>query len=1111
MKKNLITDFRPKGRKLKQILLIMRISLLLMLAAVFNVTASVYSQSVRVDLDLKDASLEKVFQSIQDQTEFDFFYKNEYLPSDKTVSKTYSNAKIDEVLDEVLDGTGLVYRVLNKDIVITKGENSNTGKDELIAQQQTKTITGNVTDENGQPLPGVAILIPGTTTGTVSKPDGTFELIIPSNTPAILLSFIGYKTLEIQLGEELTVNAKMEQDVIGLEEVIAVGYGYVSKRDLTGTVSSVNTEKTMDIPNTNVLQTLQGSVAGLNVVTPDRPGENPSVQIRGINSLSAGNAPLIVVDGIIYNGSLNDFNVNDIEKIDVLKDASAAAVYGSRSANGVIIITTKMGSSSKPMFNFNAYAGISNPTYLIPVMDGQGYIQKILDFRESIGLEADPAKITDYLTITEAENYTNGNTIDWYDNIVKTGVTQNYNLNVSGKTDRTNYYLSGTYYNQEGIVENDNFERLSVMANFTNKITDWYKVSLKSAFSSMDYSGVPAGLYYGLSPYGSYWEDEENGIYKEYPMEDPYFTHPMVNTLVDNKDIRTSLLGQVSSELDVPFVKGLKWTLNYATNLRNQNVNNFWNNEHKTGGGNTSNGLARKQAYNNYDWTLDNIINYKRLFYKIHSVDLTLLYSREYQRYEYTLAEASDFFNQALGYNNLSLGKVQQTNSDLQDQNSVAYMARLNYIFNYKYSLTATIRRDGFSGFSKENKYATFPSVAFAWTASNEEFLKNTSWLNLLKIRLSYGENGNQAISRYQTLARIANSQYIFGDGGSTITTAYLESMANTDLGWETTKVFNLGIDFGVIKNRLNGNIDIYSSNTYDILLRRNIPATSGYSSVWTNIGKVHNQGFELSFNSINFQKKDFKWESGFIFSLNRNRIDELLGEDLDGDGKEDDNLANSWFIGEPLGVIYGYQTDGIYQTDDTDIPSGFKPGDFRLVDTDNDGEITPEDRKILGSRLPNYTFSISNTLKYKNFSFYFLINSIQGGGKDNYYVGNNIAMHNVNDPFSTWTERFNIQDVPYWTPENPSNEFARINYMPNRSHPYLESRSFVKLQDVNLSYTFSNASLEKIRLQGLRLYVSGKNLYTWTKWTGYDSENSSTIGDFPMLRTFTMGVDLKF
>ncbi|MDP3001639.1 MAG: SusC/RagA family TonB-linked outer membrane protein [Bacteroidales bacterium] len=1084
---------------LTKLLLFMKLTTFLLFINLVSFAATGYSQAEKVTIQLKNGSLKDLFSTVEQQTSYKFLYRDDAVEN-ILVNLDEVAEPLDNILNQILDGSKFTYKILANYLIVIAPR-------ELLQQQK---ITGTVTDETGSPLPGVNIQVEGTTFGAISDASGEYSIDIPNDNAVLIFSFIGYTTQKVSATGRTIIDITLVPSLASLEEVVVIGYGSVRKSDLTGTVSSVSTDKTRDIPNTNVLQSLQGSVAGLNVVTPDQPGENPAIDIRGINSLSAGNTPLIVVDGIIYNGSLNDFSVSDIKKIDILKDASAAAVYGSRSSNGVIILTTKMGTTSKPLFNFNSYYGISVPTYLVPVMDGPGYIQKILDFRSSVGMEADPAKIEDYLGITEVENYRNGKSIDWYDHIVKPGATQNYDLNVSGQTDKTNYYLSVTHYNQKGIVENDNFKRTTVKANFTNKITDWYSISLRTAFSSMDYSGVRAGLNYGLSPYGVYWEDEARGIYKELPMDDIY-PHPMMNTFIDNKDIRTSVLGIASSELNIPFIEGLKWTMNYSNNLRNQKVNNFWDNTLQAGNGKTLNGSAQKGSYDNYDWTLDNIINYNREFLDVHSVDVTLLYSREYQKYESTYAEGNDFFNQALGYNNLNMAKVQRIESDYQDQNSVAYMARLNYIYNNKYSLTATIRKDGFSGFANNNKYATFPSVAFAWTASNENFMKNIKWITMLKTRISYGANGNQSLGRYQTLARIANSQYVFGDGGSTATTTYLVSMANSDLGWETTKVINLGVDLGLINNRLDGSIDIYSSNTYNILLNRNIPAASGYSSVWTNIGKVHNQGVEIALNSRNIQKKDFEWETGFVFSLNRNRIDELLGEDMDGDGKEDDNLVNSWFIGKPLGVIYGYKTNGIYQLDDTDIPSGFVPGDFRLVDTDNDGELTPKDRTILGSRLPNYTFSIANTLRYKSFSLYLLISSIQGGGKDNYYVGNNIAMHDVNNAMSTWTERLNIQDVPYWTPENPSNEFSRINYMPNRSHPYLEDRSFVKLQDVNLAYIFDKATLEKIHLQGLRFYVSGKNIFTWTKWTGYDPENSTTIGDFPMLRTFTFGVDLKF
>lgn len=1093
--------FQLLNGRLGKKLIIMKLILMLTIVLGIQIKASVYSQTTLLSLKVKETPIREVLNKLEESSKFKFFYNEDFINVDMQVSLKVSDNRIDEILEKILWETDIDYQVLeNNMIVLTKRHVT-----------QDITVKGKVTDTEGNPLPGVNVVEKGTTNGAVTNLEGEYTISLSSPDAILSFSYVGFLTEEIEVAGKTQIDLTLVEDIQTLEEVVVIGYGTMKRRDLTGTISSVGTEKTRDIPNNNILQSLQGSVPGLNIETPNRPGETRRFTIRGINSISASNKPLIVVDGIIYNGALTDFNPNDIEKIDVLKDASAAAVFGARSANGVIIITTKMGETSKPMFDFNAYYGISNPTYLIPVLDGPGYIQKVLDFREASGLEADPSNVGNYINLTEAENYRNGNTVDWYDHMVRSGIVQNYNLNVSGKTDRTNYFLSGTYLSQEGIVYNDNFDRITLRANFENQITDWYKFSFRSSFSSKDYSGKESDLYYGMSPYGSYWENEELGIYKEFPMDDPYFAHPLINTLIDDKEINTSFFGVASSELDVPFIKGLKWTLNYSANLRYNKHYNFWDNTIAAGSGKTLNGRAIKELSEDHDWTLDNILNYNRTFLDIHSFDVTLLYSRSSSSFDETITEANDFFNQTLGYNNLEIAAVQKTSSELTEFDNVAYMGRLNYVFNHKYLLTATLRKDGYSGFAKGKKYALFPSLALAWTASNENFMKNISWLNLLKLRLSYGENGNQALAPYKTLARIEGEQYVYGDGGTTTTTVNVTSMANTELGWETTKVKNIGIDFGFLKNRLNGSVDVYSSNTFDLLFNRNIPATSGFNTIWTNIGKVHNQGVEVALNSKNIQNNNFSWESGFTFTLNRNRIDELLGQDLDEDGKEDDILTSGLFIGEPIDVIYGYKTDGIYQLDDTDIPSGFVPGDFRLVDITGEGEIGTDDRIILGTTNPNYSFSIFNTLKYKNFSFYVLINSIQGGGKKNYYVEDNIAMHNVNSPFSAWTERFNIQDVPYWTPNNPSNEYARINYMANRGHPYLEDRSFVRIQDVNFSYTFSKAMLGKLPLEDLRLYVSGKNLYTFTKWTGYDPENATSIGDFPMLRTFTLGIDLKF
>lgn len=1077
--------------------------------------AGAYGQEARLTLDLDGVPVERVLKEIEKQSDFFFLYSPKIVDVDRLVHIQVRNKLIEPVLDNLFAGTATEFVVKGRQIVLsspdlirsmavnTSMDFSSSGGSALFE------VRGTVKDDEDLPLIGVNILEKGSGRGTVTDIDGKYSLEVTDGNAVLQFSYTGFLSQEVPVQNRSVIDLEMAPDIASLEEVVVVGYGTQKKSDVTGSLVSTRMDKFDDLPNYNVMQALQGSVAGLLVTNPDRPGDDPAIRVRGINSLSAGNQPLIVVDGIIFNGSLNFFDNNDIATVDVLKDASATAIYGSRAANGVILITTKGGRTDKPTFSFNTSHGFSDPVSLVEVLDGPGYIQKVLDFREAAGLEADPAKIENYLSPVEAENYRAGKTIDWFDELIQTSMSHNYHLDVSGRTDRTNYYLSGTLFSQDGIVPNDNFRRMSLKANFSNDITDWYTIKLNAGFSTLDYSGIAANLQYtyGLSPYGAYWEDEERGIYRELPHDDPLGQHPMLNTLHDDVDIRNSFLGTVSSILEVPFIPGLSWTLNYSSNLRNRKFNQFFSGESLAG--RTQNGRASKYFSEAIDWTFDNFLTYKQTFGSKHSVHATLLYSRESQKIESSELNGNDFFTQQLGYYGLGIAAVQTISSDYSDQNSVAVMGRLNYSFDNKYALTATLRRDGYSGFGRGNKYATFPSMGLSWTLSSESFMSEVP-IDLLKLRVSYGENGNQAVGRYQTLARISNAQYVFGT--TTVPTTYTSSIANQDLGWETTKVINAGVDFGIFKGRLRGNIDAYTSNTYDLLLLRSIPETSGFASVYTNLGKVHNHGVEVALNSSNIRPdhNSWAWETGLTFSLNRNRIDELTGIDADGDGIEDDNISNGWFIGHPINVIYGYQTDGIFQIGD-EIPAGFKAGEYRLKDTDGVEGLSADDRIILGSTLPNYTFAISNTVRFKNFSLYVLINSIQGGGKDNYYVGNNIRMYNVNGAFSTWSERFNVQDVPYWTPDNPSNEYPIINYVPSRTHPVLEDRSFVRLQDVSLSYNFDQQLLERLGLQSLRIYVSGKNLHTWTKWSGYDPENSTTLGGFPMLRTMTIGADMKF
>lgn len=1084
---------RLTGPPVKRALRITKLIFLLGIVTCLQSQAAIYAQPIT--LHRENAPLKEIFYHLYRQSGYQFVYTNDLISRAKPVTLDIVNEPLEKVLETCFRNQPFGYVLQGKTVVLQRLPAPHVSPMTVPPIH----ISGKVTDSLGRPLPGVTVQVKGQQTGVVTDDQGNYTLEAADDA-TLLISYIGYVEQEIPVSGRSHINVVLREEISALNQLVVVGYGTQERKDVTGAMTRIRTDKTAELPDYNVLQSLQGRVAGLNITTPVRPGASPGMLVRGLNSISAGNSPLVVVDGIIYNGSLSDFNTNDIATVDILKDASAAAVYGSRAANGVLLITTKTGTSSKPRFNFNTYQGIQHPVRLIPVMDGPGYIQKILDYREATGLEADPARIEDYLTVTEAENYRQGKTTDWVDKVIQTGITSNYHLDVSGKTSKTDYYLSGTYFKQKGIVVNDKYDRVTLNMNLTNHITDWYFISAKSMFSFQHRPGRPASITQAFwqSPYGSLLDDEGPGGYAYYPVGDPLGVNPLINPLIESNESNTSLWGLFSSNLDLPFIPGLRWTLNYSSNLRLDKSDVFFDNK-TSNTGIIANGRGMKDETTHVDWTLDNILNYHKTFGSDHSIYVTLLYSREGSRLSASGLSGSNFFTQVLGYNNLGLAEIQEVSSNYEDQSSISYMARLNYSFRGTYAITLTARRDGYSGFSKNNKYATFPSVALAWTASNEPFLKGHPWLDFLKLRLSYGNNGNQAVGRYRSLAKLNSDKYVFDQ--QTTTSVYVSSMANDDLSWETTTTENAGLDFELLHGAISGSIDVYASQTRGILLERALPEVTGFSEIFTNIGKVHNHGVEVTLNSTNLNKGDWRWESGLVFSLNRNKIVELTGQG--------DDIRDGWFIGKPLNSIFGYRTDGIYQLDDHDIPAGFEPGDFRIYDRDHSGTITSEDREILGNTLPNYSIGLNNTLRYKQFSLYLLVNSIQGG--HGYYLGNNNATRNVNAPFTTFTERFNIQNVPYWTPSRPSNTYPIINYIPPFPHPILEDRSFVRIQDLSLAYTFAARTLASLKLDALKVYVSGKNLYTFTHWTGYDPENATTISGFPLMRSYIIGLDLSF
>ncbi|MGV8091597.1 MAG: TonB-dependent receptor [Mangrovibacterium sp.] len=1087
----------------------MKLTTCLIFAIVLSVNATGYSQATRLNLVLHNGTLIDALTQIENQSDFSFYYNKEEVGQIQGVSVQIKGESIQAVLDHLLANTGFEYRMIDRYIVVKKRDDASFSG---VAGQH-RAISGKVTDSSDTPLPGVTVVVKGTTQGTITDADGNYSLSNVSGDATLVFSFVGMKSQEIPVSGKTTINVVMVEETIGIGEVVAIGYGTMKKSDLTGSVVSADIDAFRESPNVSIVQSLQGSVPGLSVGQVTSAGQNPSILIRGQNTFNSSNtAPLLVVDGVIFVGQLIDLNPVDIESVDVLKDASSTAVYGSRAANGVILITTKRGKSGKPVFNYTASYTIQTPAKVLDFLNREEFIEKTRDALWETGYLASdytqPNPDFDPTTSWTAENrqgYDNGTEFDWWDAATQTGHIQTHNLSMSGKNDRTTYFISVGFTDQLGYIENDKYKRYSVRLNIENEILKWFKIGVQSYFTSNDYSGTSPnmGNIYRMSPLTSPYDENGELINIPYGMNVP---NPFFNREIDNLSKQLRLNANFYSIIDVPFVKGLSYRFNYSQTYRPARAFDFDPN------GASYLGSASKFNGTQYEWTFDNILTYIRSFNN-HHINITLVAGREEREYESTTASANSFSNMDLGYNKMNVAENQFTSSSAWDESSLYYMARAHYDFNKKYLATFTVRRDGFSGFSKDNKFGIFPSGAVAWVVSEENFMKiKPLTIEFLKFRVSYGVNGNRTLGRYATLAQVAASPvYIFGDGAAPSIGQYLTSLANNSLKWETTTGFNLGIDFSLLNQRFSGSIDYYNNNTKNILYDINIPIITGYPSITDNLGKIHNKGVEFAINTVNVKTKDFSWDMGINFSLNRNEIRSIIGLDNDGDGREDDLIANSLFIGKPLGVIYSYEIEGMYQLGDV-IPAGYRPGHYKIknLNPDVDEIITPEfDRKILGYTDPSYRFGINNAFRYKNWTLRAFINSIQGG--KNYY-------YTQNDPSVAWgknDEATNSNSVKYdyWTPSNPDAKYQQLFYPSKTPAARYQQRNFVRLQDISLAYRFDQNLIKKVGLQELQVYASGKNLYTWTKWKGWDPETGQGIiqGGSPVLKSYSLGINVTF
>lgn len=1077
------------------------------------ISGALGAQNQPVKLSSNQLSIQKVFQEIEKQTNLSVDYNQTRLNVSQRKTFQSLNNSLSEVLNVILKDTGFEYTIEKGHIIIRKSSKQATDS------AGNPKISGVVLDNLNEPIIGANVVIKGTTTGTITDVDGKFDIEAQKGTK-LEISYIGYETSEFTVNDHNNLVITLAEDSQTLDEVVVVGYGTARKKDLSGSVVRADLSTLKESPNVSLGSALQGTVPGMNVGTVTKAGTDPDMSIRGRTSISGSNNPLIVLDGIIYRGNIVDLNMNDIESIDVLKDASSAAIYGSQASNGVLLITTKsVKAMSKPIIEYSGSFSIQESSNKdIRLNDREGYLQQIADAKipeSRIGkdlLTLNPNwDVTKYFQDgRETEGYLNGQNTDWWAlGTNKTPYVNMQNLSVRGKSELSSYFLSMGYTDQKNLMKGDAYQRYNVRMNLDTKITNWLKVGAQTFFTYSDYSGVDLSydIMKALPPLSPVTDEKgENAVYV-------YKTNlnPMLELQQDNEDKRYNFWGNFYLDLDIPFVKGLNYRLNFSQNLVNAKKYTFnpW--------GHDLTGSGSKVNESLYSWTVDNILTYKRSFDE-HDINATFVYGAEKRIYESTGATGNSFSNDVLGFNNLGAADAAllKISSSAWQETSLYTMFRLGYTFKDRYMFTGTVRRDGFSGFSKSNKFAVFPSAAVAWRISEEDFLKEqASWIDDLKLRFSYGVNGNRTVSRYQTMATMTfEDSYLYGDGGAAEKGSYLKTMANDDLKWETTKTFNLGVDYSLFGNRIFGSLEFYKSKTEDLLYNINIPyMNNNINTIATNIGELSNWGTEMSVTGRPVVTKDFSWDITFNFSLNRNKIKSILGIDADGDGKEDDMISSKIFMNKPYGVCYDFNVTGMWQVDDYNagrIPTGFMYGTYKVEDIDNSGTITAaNDRKILGYSDPSYRFSIQNTFRYKDFELKVFLNSIQGG--KNYYLAN--SGEGILEPDGAYQN--NMYKFDYWTPENPDAKYRQLGYFSPAVgipfHPYTQ-RSFVRLQDLTLSYRVPASALRKISINNLKVFLSGKNLCTWTKWDGMDPEAGIGIqGGYPLLRSYSIGVNFDF
>lgn len=977
----------------------------------------------------------------------------------------------------------------------------------LCVSAQQINVQGTVKDAVGS-VPGASVIVKGTTNGTIADIDGKFSMKVPAG--AVLeVSCIGYVTVEVPAGNGQTpLTIVLKEDTELLEEVVVVGYGTIKKSDLTGAVAAVNSDKIKDSPAANVGQALQGKVAGVQIIDSGSPGSNVNIKVRGLGSINNCD-PLVVIDGVPTDLGLNAINTEDIERIDVLKDASATAIYGSRGANGVVMVTTKRGKSGDGKISVNANFSLQTPTNVPQMLNAAQYAQLSNEMMANSGRNVNP----DW-----ADPATLGAGTNWLGELLGTGKLQKYNVSYSGGNDKTNYYVSGGFLDQTGVVRNVGYRRFTFQSNSDTQVRRWLKMSTNVTFSTDTKSSGSYSIGDTMNALPVFSVKDENGEWTGPEGNAEWYgsvRNPIGTTEVNKSETKGyNILANISAE--VTFTKWLKFKSTFGYDAK------FWYTDSftpKYAWKPIQVEVSKRYRSNNKSFTnlWDNYFLFDHTFAKKHHLSMMAGTSAQWNSYDYMSGEKSGFLFDSV--NQMDNGQeVEYINGSKSEWSLMSLMARVNYSYDDRYLITATIRRDGSSRFGRNNRWGTFPSVSVAWRPSKESWFPQSEIVNDLKVRAGYGVTGSQAsVSNYGYLATYETGVYSFGTAGTEQPSLYSASLANPSIHWEEVAQSNIGIDLAMFNSRVQFSIDGYIKNTRDMLVKASIPITSGFedtTTTYANAGKVRNQGIEMQLHTVNIAG-EWNWETDFSATYNTNKI-----IDLNSAVPYYINQVNNSYLtmlqkGYPINVFYGYVTDGLFQNQ-TEVENhafqpGAAPGDIRYRDLNNDGVINESDRTVIGNPNPTWLFSMNNTVEWKGLE---LSVYLQGVAGNSIYNANNIENTGMAAAMNQ-----TVAVLDRWTGEGTSNFMPRAVYGdPNQncrvSDRFIENGSYLRVKNIMLAYSFPSKMLQKINVHGLRLALICENVATISKYSGFDPEvsiNGIDSSRYPIPRTYSVGLNLNF